>query len=242
MPSPVFTIALMISTFSVSMTIVGSICSLAKNRSITRRVAEPDLEEHERLAREIARRHATPARQRMARRRHDQQLFAHDRNRHQIGLVDGQRQQPCIDAAGANLVHRLLGRRDPQPDVELRMNAPQIFEERREHIQADGHAARQPERAAQLARAIRDDADRFPDVLKDALAELNEAFGRRRHPNLPPDPEEQRLAELLFEQHDLPADGGLRHVELPAARGERPGLGNRLQDFELSQIHPASPR
>ena len=117
------------------------------------------------------------------------------------------------------------------------MNAPQVFEERGEHIQADGHAARQPERAAQLAGAVRDDTDGFPHVLKDALAELHQAFGGRRHPHLAPDPQEQRLAELLFEQHDLPADGGLRHVELPAACGERAGLGNRLENFELSQIH-----
>ena len=42
MPSPVFTIALMISTFSVSITTVGSMFSPTKNRSMTRRVAEPD--------------------------------------------------------------------------------------------------------------------------------------------------------------------------------------------------------
>ena len=44
------------------------------------------------------------------------------------------------------------------------------------------------------------DADRLPDVLKDALAELHEAFGRRRHPHLASDAQEQRLAELVFEQ------------------------------------------
>ena len=41
MPRPVFTIALMISTFSVSITTVGSMLSLAKKLSITRRVADP---------------------------------------------------------------------------------------------------------------------------------------------------------------------------------------------------------
>ncbi len=41
MPSPVFTIALMISTFSVSITTLGSIFSATKNRSIAWRVADP---------------------------------------------------------------------------------------------------------------------------------------------------------------------------------------------------------
>ena len=95
------------------------------------------------------------------------------------------------------------------------MDAPQVFEQRREHVQADRHPAGQPERAAQLARAIGDDADRLADILEDALAELHEALGRRRHPDLASDAQEQRLAELLFEQQNLPADGRLRHVELP---------------------------
>ena len=117
------------------------------------------------------------------------------------------------------------------------MNTPQMLEQRGKHIQADRHPARQPQRAAQLPRTIGDDADRFADVLKDPLAELHEAFRRRRHPDLAADAKEERLAELIFEQHDLAADGGLRHVQLPAARRERAGLGNRLQDFELSKIH-----
>ena len=117
------------------------------------------------------------------------------------------------------------------------MHAPQVLQQRREDVQAHGHAARQPQRAAQLARAIGDGADGFADVLKDALAELDEALGRRRHPHLPADAQKQRLAELLFEQQNLTADRRLRHVQLPAARRERPGLGNRLENFELTQIH-----
>ena len=81
------------------------------------------------------------------------------------------------------------------------------------------------------------DAHRFADVEKHALTELNQALGRRRHAHLAPDAQEQRLAQLLFEQQDLAADGGLRHVQLPPARRERAGLGDGLEDFELSQIH-----
>ena len=117
------------------------------------------------------------------------------------------------------------------------MHAPQVLQQRREHVQADGHAARQAQRAAQLARAVGDRANRFADVLEDALPELDEAFGRRRHPDLAADAQEQRLAELLLEQQDLPADRRLRDVQLPAAGGERAGLGDRLEDFELSEVH-----
>ena len=80
-------------------------------------------------------------------------------------------------------------------------------------------------------------ADGFADVLEHALPQLHEALGRRRHADLAADAQEQRLAQLLFEQQDLTADRRLRHVQLPAARGERPGLGDRLENFELAQIH-----
>ena len=88
-----------------------------------------------------------------------------------------------------------------------------------------------------VARAIGDRADRVAHVLKHPLAELHEALGRRRHPHLPADAQEQRLAELLFEQQNLPADRRLRHVQLPAARGERAGFGDGLEDLELAQVH-----
>ena len=119
------------------------------------------------------------------------------------------------------------------------MDAPQVLQQRRKDVQADRHAAGQPQRAAQLARAIGDRADRLADVLEDALSELHQALGRRRHPHLAPDAQEQRLAELLFEQQNLAADRRLRDVQLPPAGGERSGLGDRLEDFELAQVHYA---
>ena len=122
------------------------------------------------------------------------------------------------------------------------MHAAQVLQQRREHVEADGHAARQPQRAAQLARPVGDGADRVAHVLEDALAELHEALGRRRHPHLAADAQEQRLAELLLEQQNLAADRRLRHVQLPAARGERAGLGDRLEDFELAKVHRSGRR
>ena len=54
---------------------------------------------------------------------------------------------------------------------------------------------------------------------------------------LPAEPEEQLLLQLLFEQQDLPADGGLRQVQLLAGAGERSRLRDRAQDLELSKVH-----
>ena len=127
--------------------------------------------------------------------------------------------------------------RDRQSHIQLRMHLAEMLEQQRKDVQADRHAAREPQRAAQLARPIRDRTDRLADVEEHALAELHEALGRRRHPYLAPDAQEQRLAELVLEQQNLPADRRLRHVQLPSARGERSGLGDRLKDFELAQIH-----
>ena len=117
------------------------------------------------------------------------------------------------------------------------MDAAHVFQQRREHVEADRHAAREPQRAAKLARPVGDRADRFADVQKDALPELDEAFGGRRHPDLAADAEKQRLAKLLLEEQDLAADRRLRDVQLPAAGGERAGFGDGLENFELSKVH-----
>ena len=148
----------------------------------------------------------------MPRRRHHEQLFAEHRQRHEIGFLDRQRQQPDVDAARPDLLHRSIGRRYAQADVQLRVHAAQLLQERREDVEAHRHAAREAQRPAQLARPIGDGADRFAHVLEHALSELHETLGRRRHPHLPADAQEQRLAELRLEQENLPADGRLRHV------------------------------
>ena len=111
------------------------------------------------------------------------------------------------------------------------MDAPQVLQERREHVQADRHPARQTQGSPQLARAVGNPADRVVDVLEDALSELHEALGGGGHPDLAADAQEQRLAQLLFEEQNLAADGRLRHVQLAPARGERPGFGDRLEEF-----------
>ena len=74
-------------------------------------------------------------------------------------------------------------------------------------------------------------------VLEDAVAQLKQRFASGRDSDPPPDPVEDRFAELLLEQQDLPADRRLRHVQLFAGGRERAGIGNRADDFELPQIH-----
>ena len=117
------------------------------------------------------------------------------------------------------------------------MDPFQVLEERWKHIQAHRHAAGEAQPPAQRPRVIGDRAECVADVLEDALSELHQALGGRRHPDLPAHAQEQRLAQFLLEQQDLPADGRLRDAQLPPARGERSGLGNRLKDLELSQVH-----
>ena len=69
------------------------------------------------------------------------------------------------------------------------------------------------------------------------MAEVHETFGGRRHADALTDPEEQRFAQLLFEEDDLPADGRLRDVQLSSARAERAGLGDALKNLELAKVH-----
>jgi hypothetical protein len=51
------------------------------------------------------------------------------------------------------------------------------------------------------------------------------------------DAQKQRFAEFFFEERNLPADRRLGHVQFPATRGKRSGLGDRLQNFKLTEIH-----
>jgi len=79
--------------------------------------------------------------------------------------------------------------------------------------------------------------NRLANVEKHTLSELNEALRGRCHAHLPGPREKERLAKLFFEQQNLTADRGLRHVQLAAARGERAGLGDCLEISSWRRIH-----
>src|SRR4029453_16154040 len=75
------------------------------------------------------------------------------------------------------------------------------------------------------------------EILEHALAEAEQRRARRSDPDLAAKPEEELFLQLLLQQQDLPADGGLREMELLAGAGERSRLRNRAQYLELSQVH-----
>ena len=51
------------------------------------------------------------------------------------------------------------------------------------------------------------------------------------------EPHEQPLVELVLEQEDLAADGGLRHVQPGPGRREGARLRDGADDFQLSEVH-----
>src|SRR5262245_24841997 len=117
------------------------------------------------------------------------------------------------------------------------MDASHFGQQRRKDVQADGHSANQAERSAQRLLLFADSGDGFLQILENAVAQLQERFARRRDPDPSSDAMENRLAELLFQQKDLAADGRLRDVQFFASGGERARVGYRSDDLELTQIH-----
>src|SRR5207237_9759335 len=93
------------------------------------------------------------------------------------------------------------------------------------------------ERAAQVLLAVYDRCARFADVGEHPVAELQERFACRRDLDLASEAEEERLVQFLFQQEDLPADGRLRDMEPCTGSRERASIGQRADDFELSEIH-----
>ena len=87
---------------------------------------------------------------------------------------------------------------------------------------------------------VADGRDRVLQVLKDAMAQLEQRFAGRRDADAAADAMEDRLAELVLEQQDLPADRRLRDVQLLAGGGERSGVGDGADDLELPQVHASA--
>ena len=92
------------------------------------------------------------------------------------------------------------------------------LEQRREHVEADGHAADQPDGAADRALRVENAGAGPLEILEHPLAEAEQRGAGRRDADLAAEPEEQLLLQLLFEQQDLTADRRLRQVQLLARR------------------------
>ena len=122
-------------------------------------------------------------------------------------------------------------------DLHARMRVLELLQQRRQHVQTHGHPAGDAKRPAQLLVLIANLFDGVGEILEQPVAQLDELLSRARRRRTTPLSQEQRLAELLFEQQHLTADRRLRHVQLFARPGERPGLGNGAEDLELAQVH-----
>ena len=94
--------------------------------------------------------------------------------------------------------------------------------------------ADQVERAAQGLLAVGDAGRGVADVVEDAVTELENRLAGSGDLHAASEPDEQPLVELVLEQQDLPADGGLGDVEPGTGAGEGAGLGDGADDFELS--------
>ena len=121
------------------------------------------------------------------------------------------------------------------------MDAPHLGEQGREDVEADGHPADQARSCPRSDSCVSLIAgDRVLQILEDAVAQLEQRLAGRRDADAPADAMEDRLAELVFEQQDLAADGRLGDVQLFAGGRERAGFGNGADDFELPEIHESA--
>jgi hypothetical protein len=89
----------------------------------------------------------------------------------------------------------------------------------------------------QLVVFVADLADRRRQIREQPAPELNQRLAGARGNRAAALTDEQRLPELVFEEEYLPADRGLRDVQLLPGAGERPGFRDRAQNFELPEIH-----
>ena len=197
------------------------------------------LEQHKRLEREILRPHARPPGERMIRRHDQEELLAQRRHHDAGGLVDRQRQQREIGQPRPELADETWRCPGDELDLDARMRLPKRLQQRRQDVQAHGHPAGDAHGTAQFAMFVPDLADGRRQVVEQPAAELDQRLsgaGRRGAATLP---DEHRLAQLVFEEQDLAAHRRLRDVELVPGAGERAGLGNRAEDFELPEIHEA---
>ena len=76
-----------------------------------------------------------------------------------------------------------------------------------------------------------------PDLQKAVVHEL----AHRREPQALPPPDEQRMAQLLFQRGDVPAEGGGRHEQLFRRLGEAGAPGRRDKAFDLCFVHVYRP-
>ena len=175
--------------------------------------------------------------ERVLRRHDEQQLLAHHRHAHEVRIVDRKGQQAEIGRPRTQLTDETRRRARCELHIDVRMQLAERLQQRRKHVEADGHAADQPQASCHALLALDDGGAGLFEVVEQPLAEAEERRSGRRDPDLASEPQEQLLLQLLFEQEDLPADGRLGEMELLAGAGERSGVGDGAQDLELPKVH-----
>ena len=116
----------------------------------------------------------------MAGRHHEHQLLAQHRHAGERRIVDRQREQREVGAPRAQPAQQPLRAAGRDLDVDVRMVLAEFLQQRREHVEADGHPADQVERSAQDLLLVGDAGRGVVDVVEDAVAELQQRLAGRR--------------------------------------------------------------
>ncbi len=124
-----------------------------------------------------------------------------------------------------------------QLELDIRVEPAELLEQHGKDVETYGHPADQAKGPGEGPAAFQDAGARLVDVAQDAASEAQQGLAGGRDANPPPDPQKQRFVQLFFEQQDLSADGRLRDVQASPRAGERTGLNDRAQDFQLTQVH-----
>src|SRR6188768_682889 len=107
-------------------------------------------------------------------------------------------------------------------------------------VETHRHPADEAHRALERFALVADGRYRVVQILKDPMTQLQQRLTGRGDADATSDAMEDRFAELILEQQDLAADGGLRNMQLFARRRERTAVGDGANDFELTQVHDVS--
>jgi hypothetical protein len=177
------------------------------------------------------------AREPVIRSHDEQELFPQHRDRRHAWFVDGQREQGQVGHSSLDPAKepRRAAHRDLHFDVW--MVPPEFAQQSRQDVQRDGHPADDVDRAAEALVLIDDRGAGLPDIREDTFGKLQHGVARRGQLDSSAEPDEQRLVDFVLEQQHLPADGGLRQMQLDAGPGEGAGVGNGANDLELTQVH-----
>jgi hypothetical protein len=164
------------------------------------------------------------ARERMARRQHEDQLVAAEFAHVQVAGVRSPHEQADVGAALAQRRHHLAGGLLLHVDVHAGLQLRVLREQRRQELVDGGRAGTQADVARDALAQVGQLADQVVHLLQQRQAAAHEGVaGRRGHQAARP-PLEQRVTERGFEFADAAAGRGDDEVARPGGRGQAAGL------------------